>query len=162
MPRTVPNAVPAGRRAGGRRVAGCVVRACPAAATTGVASLWREGRPADAPSRRRRSHATVAFASSPDAENGPAAEDAPANDVGSAASSKDDGEMSFVAQFFGTYLQVGVWITVLSLAGFKGAQTALAGQDMSEMGLLIAPTSAALFLIGTFLAYNNLAGKAKE
>ena len=53
-------------------------------------------------------------------------------------------------QFFGTYLQLGVWITVLSFAGYKGIT--LAQSNPQDVGLLVAPPAAAAFLIVAFLA----------
>ena len=57
-------------------------------------------------------------------------------------------------QFFGTYLQLGVWISVLSFAGYKGIT--LAQSNPQDVGLLVAPPAAAAFLIVTFLASKRI------
>ena len=63
-------------------------------------------------------------------------------------------DLDWKAKFFGIYLQIGVWVSVLSFAGYTGYKKILEeANGAQEVGLLIAPTSAALFLIITFVVY---------
>eukprot|EP01025_Chloroclados_australasicus_P016478 TRINITY_DN1829_c0_g1_i1.p2 TRINITY_DN1829_c0_g1~~TRINITY_DN1829_c0_g1_i1.p2 ORF type:complete len:159 (+),score=10.59 TRINITY_DN1829_c0_g1_i1:63-479(+) len=55
------------------------------------------------------------------------------------------------SEFFGSYLQLAVWIVVLSLAFYAGMSRLKS--DPGSAGLFLAPPSAALFLIVTFLFY---------
>jgi len=72
-------------------------------------------------------------------------------------------DLDWKGKFFGIYLQLGVWITVLSFAGFTGYKKILESADgAQDVGLLVAPTSAALFLIVSFLAYNSFIQKSEK
>jgi len=72
-------------------------------------------------------------------------------------------EMDWKGKFFGIYLQLGVWISVLSFAGYTGYKKILeSAQGAEDVGLLIAPTSAAIFLILSFLAYNSVVNGKKD
>jgi len=52
---------------------------------------------------------------------------------------------------------------VLSFAGFTGYKKILESADgAQDVGLLVAPTSAALFLIVSFLAYNSFIQKSEK
>merc|ERR1711907_689069 len=54
----------------------------------------------------------------------------------------------------GTYLQLGVWVSVLSFAGYTGYTKILESADAAQdMGLLVAPSTAAIFLIVSFMTY---------
>ena len=55
------------------------------------------------------------------------------------------------AQFFGNYVQLGVWIVTLSFAGYSGLQKI--NEEPESVGMLLAPPLAAVFLIGSFLVY---------
>eukprot|EP00241_Pyramimonas_parkeae_P009915 CAMPEP_0114231654 /NCGR_PEP_ID=MMETSP0058-20121206/4172_1 /TAXON_ID=36894 /ORGANISM="Pyramimonas parkeae, CCMP726" /LENGTH=120 /DNA_ID=CAMNT_0001343043 /DNA_START=178 /DNA_END=540 /DNA_ORIENTATION=- len=54
-----------------------------------------------------------------------------------------------MAQLFGSNLQVVVWVSTLSFAAYTGIKSG----DPAESGLLIAPPSAAAFLIASFLVF---------
>ena len=54
-------------------------------------------------------------------------------------------------QFFGNYVQLGVWIVTLSFAGYSGLQKI--NDEPESVGMLLAPPLAAVFLIGSFLVY---------
>lgn len=62
-----------------------------------------------------------------------------------------------MGKFFGTYLQLGVWICVLTYAAYTGYQKS--ATDPDAVGLLIAPPSAAAFLIGSFLVWRFILNK---
>eukprot|EP01024_Parvocaulis_polyphysoides_P047467 TRINITY_DN44_c0_g1_i1.p2 TRINITY_DN44_c0_g1~~TRINITY_DN44_c0_g1_i1.p2 ORF type:complete len:159 (-),score=22.56 TRINITY_DN44_c0_g1_i1:195-617(-) len=62
------------------------------------------------------------------------------------------GSLPFTAsEFFGSYLQLAVWIVVLSLAFKTGLEQVK--DNPAGAGLFLAPPGAALFLITTFLLY---------
>ena len=54
-------------------------------------------------------------------------------------------------QFFGNYVQLGVWIVTLSFAGFSGMQKIQS--EPENVGMLLAPPAAAALLIASFLVY---------
>ena len=57
-----------------------------------------------------------------------------------------------MAQLFGSNLQVVVWVTTLSLAGFSGYKSINNGQTF-EGGFFLAPPVAALILMVIFGVY---------
>lgn len=59
-----------------------------------------------------------------------------------------------LGQIFGSYLQVGVWVVVLSAAGYSGFQQAQTSPE--SVGILLAPPGAALFLMASFVLYRVL------
>eukprot|EP00242_Pyramimonas_sp_CCMP2087_P016416 CAMPEP_0198198644 /NCGR_PEP_ID=MMETSP1445-20131203/2097_1 /TAXON_ID=36898 /ORGANISM="Pyramimonas sp., Strain CCMP2087" /LENGTH=167 /DNA_ID=CAMNT_0043868273 /DNA_START=48 /DNA_END=551 /DNA_ORIENTATION=+ len=72
---------------------------------------------------------------------------------------KAAGEM--YAQIFGSNLQMAVWVSTLSLAGFTAYKEFQAGNS-EAVGMLVAPPAAALVLIVVFLTYWTISTNAKK
>lgn len=122
----------------------CAVAARGAARSVlGVASLARRAR--------RSSNKGVLVARS-----GPKGVEDLANFDDDGVEIKDEGAPTsdWKGQFFGTYLQLGVWVSVLSFAGYTGYTKILESADAAQdVGLLVAPSTAAIFLIVSFMTY---------
>mmetsp|Transcript_27415 Transcript_27415/g.59907 ORF Transcript_27415/g.59907 Transcript_27415/m.59907 type:complete len:173 (-) Transcript_27415:270-788(-) len=65
---------------------------------------------------------------------------------------------NLAAQIFGSNLQVAVWVTTLTYAGYRGYQEMSVGNN--DAGMLLAPPAAAAFLITVFLAWYSVSSKA--
>eukprot|EP01023_Acetabularia_acetabulum_P032501 TRINITY_DN3034_c0_g1_i3.p3 TRINITY_DN3034_c0_g1~~TRINITY_DN3034_c0_g1_i3.p3 ORF type:complete len:140 (-),score=30.96 TRINITY_DN3034_c0_g1_i3:449-868(-) len=71
------------------------------------------------------------------------------------------GSMPFTAsEFFGSYLQLAVWITVLSIAFKAGLEQVK--ENPAAAGLFLAPPGGALVLIISFLVYRVVFLKEDE
>ncbi|QDZ22742.1 hypothetical protein HOP50_08g52900 [Chloropicon primus] len=84
------------------------------------------------------------------------------DDEGNEIVDEDAPTSDFAGQFFGTYLQLGVWVTILTFAGFTGFKAILENPNAAQdVGLLVAPSSAAVLLIVSFMTYTFVIKKEK-